>query len=154
MTHASRPAVVHVIGFVPKAYTAQYHRIVQILCGVTANRSQGREFMRAVWGCKGGSFPNDLLQFFLAQRLLPRPIPYPNARGGKEKAQIRTRRASRLFPFLLEAGQAEVGPCFSFFVLMCPSFLPCPLPFRSRSAPDYCWRLCTRSIGSKDLIGI
>lgn len=54
------------------------------------------------------------------------PLPQRTRRTGDRHGK--TRRASRLFPFLLEAGQAEVGPCLSFFVLMCP-FFPSLAPF-------------------------
>lgn len=69
---------------------------------------------------------------------------YPNARGGHERKACRDEAGKQALPFPSGsrlAGQAEVGPCLSFFVLMCPfSFPPRPpslsLSFRSRLLPE------------------
>lgn len=89
-----------------------------------------RSWVRAVWGSKGGSFPNDLLQLFLAQRRTPGPIPYPNARGGQEKARKATRRASRLVLFPSGSrGRLKWGSAF-LSLCSCALFLSlAPAPF-------------------------
>lgn len=145
MTHVSRPAFVHVIGFsCPKAYTAPSD---PLWCHSRYKPRQGiyfRTWMRAaIWGCQGGSFPNRLSP--ILYEAPPGPmisLGWPGTPTPTHEAERRRRGRRRggqagSFPLLLEAGQAEVGPCGSFFVLMCPFSLPGPLPSRSRPAPDY-----------------
>lgn len=121
------------------------------LCSVvrraTAERSQGREFLPAhgldCLGMHGGSFPNGLLQFLLAAAdgrfpLSNRQLPQRTRRKGEGAEDDEA--GTTAFPFLLEAGQAEVGPCFSFscaHVPMCPFSYPLPLASRSRSVPEF-----------------
>lgn len=126
----------------PKAYTVPAdtrwgHSIQEPRPGIYVRPS----WTRAVWGCKGGSSPNGLLQFSLATAGPPPgpmtsldPLPQRTRRKGEGAEDDEA--GKQAFPFLLEAGQAEVGPCLCFFVPMCPSSLPCSptlsLSFRSR----------------------
>lgn len=152
MTHVSRAAVVHVIGFsFPKAYTLHRtvgYSVVPQQIGAKAGNFMDEGSRRAVSkDAREGLTPMVFLQLFLRlplplandqPGLAMDPLPQRTRRTGDRHGK--TRRASRLFPFLLEAGQAEVGPCLSFFVLMCPFFPPWPpslsLSFRSRLLPE------------------
>lgn len=153
MTHVSRPVVVHVIGFCLSSQglhsTVGYSAL---LCGAACHsREEPRPgiSVRSWTGLSGDAW-----------RVFPQwPSPIPPSRSGgplsNRQLPQRTRRkgegaeddeaGTTAFPFLLEAGQAEVGPCFSFscaHVLMCPFLYPLPLApslsFRSRIIAGDC----------------
>lgn len=169
MTHVSRAAVVHVhvIGFsFPKAYTLHStvgYSVVPQQIGAKAGNFMDEGSRRAVSrDAREGLTPTLFLQLFLRlplplandqPGLAMDPLPQRTRRTGDRHGK--TRRASRLFPFLLEAGQAEVGPLLVFLCAHVPFFSSlAPFPIALVPLQIIAGDCAQSIIGSKHLIGI